>query len=419
MNTVRRIEALPDKKHQVSIVKGPKHPNREQIHRMVFDSIELIGGVEGIIGNGDRVLIKPNAGSMSMARGAVTNPYVVEAVAAKAREAGAGEVIIGEAAQVGVDTKKVFELNGYYEVAKRAGARLLDLNDDEAIEVEIDGRLLRVVRVFRSALECDAVINVPVVKTHALAGITLGLKNMKGLIPAEEKRRFHMLGLDSAIADLQLAIRPSMTVVDGNTAMGGLGAPIHPSDAVELDLIIAGFNALAVDAVACRIIGFTPQDVNHLVYAMEHGLGSLDIEDVKIEGEIIERVQFNIEKPRFEFNEFDTYKNLKIVQKGACSGCVGALYSAINVCHKMEELPRLMKTTFLLGPLAEPPKFEGEKIIIGRCLQKIREKGNYVPGCPPLVIQIRDELRELIGLPRIGGKKQKFLEAAQSDEDIT
>jgi uncharacterized protein (DUF362 family) len=373
VNTVRKIEALPDKKHQVSIVKGPKHPTREQIHRMVFDSIELIGGVEGIIGYGDRVLIKPNAGSTSLARGAVTNPYVVEAVAVKAREAGAGEVMIGEAAQVGVDTKRVFELNGYIEVAERAGARLLDLNDDEAVEVEIDGRLLRVVGVFRSALECDAVISVPVVKTHALAGMTLGLKNMKGLIPVGEKRRFHMLGLDSAIADLQLAIRPSMTVVDGNTAMGGLGAPIHLGDAVELDLIIAGFNAVAVDAVACRVMGFTPHDVKHLVYAMEHGLGSLDIEDVKIEGELIERVQFNLEKPSFEFHEFDTYENLEIVEKGACS----------------------------------------------RCLRKFRDKGNYVPGCPPLVIQIRDELRELIGLPRIGGRKQEFLKAAQSNDDIS
>lgn len=419
MNPVREIEDLPEKKHQVSIVKGPKHPTREQIHRMVFDSIELIGGVEGIIGDGDRVLIKPNAGSTSQDRGAVTNPHVVEAVAVKVREAGAGEVVIGEAAQVGTDTKRVFELNGYHEVADRTGARLLDLNDDEAVEVEIEGRLFSGVRVFRSALECDAVISVPVIKTHILAGMTLGLKNMKGLIPVGEKRRFHMLGLDSAIADLQLAIRPSMTVVDGITAMGGLGAPIHLGDAVELDLILAGFNAVAVDAVACRVVGFDPHDVKHLVYAMEHGLGSLDMEDVEIKGEPIERVRFDLEKPSFEFHEFDTYENLEIVQKGACSSCVGALYSALKICHGRGELQRLPKTTFVLGPLTEPPAGKGEKIIIGRCLQKFRERGNYVPGCPPLVIQIRDELRELIGLPRIGGRKEEFLRAAESNDNIS
>ncbi|MFQ6054307.1 MAG: DUF362 domain-containing protein, partial [Candidatus Bathyarchaeia archaeon] len=217
-----------ERRYRISIVKGPRRPSREQIWGMVYESIDLIGGFEEIIGDGDRVLIKPNAGSeMRWDTGAVTNPYVVEAVSEGVREAGAGEVMIGEASQVGVDTKRVFEINGYPEVAERTGARLKDLNEDEIVEVEVEGRLLRSVRVFRSALECDAVINVPVLKTHVLTGVTLGLKNMKGLIPADEKRRFHRLGLEGAIADLQLAIRPKMTVVDATLAMGGLGAPIH------------------------------------------------------------------------------------------------------------------------------------------------------------------------------------------------
>ncbi|KON31001.1 hypothetical protein AC482_02330 [miscellaneous Crenarchaeota group-15 archaeon DG-45] len=386
---------------------------------MVSKAIGLIGGMDGIIGVGDRVLIKPNAGSESSRRGGVvTDPYVVEAIANEATEAGAGDVVIGEAAQVGADTGRVFEMNGYPEVAERTGARLLDLNEDEAVEVEVEGRLLRSVRVFRSALESDAVISVPVVKTHILAGVTIGLKNMKGVIPVEEKRRFHMLGLDAAIADLQLAIKPTMTVVDGILAMGGLGAPIHLGETVELGLIMAGVDPVAVDAVACRVTGFDPYDVKHLVYAAEHGLGSLDVKDAEIRGEPIERVRIDLEKPSLELREFDALDNLEVVQGGACSGCVGAVYSALKICDGMGELRGMPRTAFVLGPLAEPPGRDGEKVIIGRCLRRFRDAGRYVPGCPPLVVQVRDEVRELTGLSRLGGPKEDFLKAAEMDDDV-
>ncbi|MFQ6053336.1 MAG: DUF362 domain-containing protein [Candidatus Bathyarchaeia archaeon] len=400
-------------------MKGQKHPTREQIHEMVFEALDLIGGVRPAVGGGDTVLIKPNAGSeTSRERCAVTDPYVVEAVANKVLDAGAGEVIIGEAAQVGADTRKVFDLNGYPEITRRTGSRLLDLNRDETVEVEVNGRVLRSVRVFKTALDCDAIINVPVVKTHILTRMTLGLKNLKGLIPPEEKRRFHMVGLDRAIADLQLAIQPKITVVDGIRALGGLGAPVHLGEAVELDLIVAGHNPVAVDAVTCSAVGFNPHDVKHLVYAMEHGIGPVDSRDIEVVGETVETVRFHLEKPSFEFRELDEYDNIGVVERGACSSCIGALYTALKVCHGAGELQKLPKISCFLGPGADPRRHGGIRIIVGRCLWRFRHVGNYVPGCPPLVMQIRDELRELIGLTRIGGRKEEFLKAENHDVDV-
>jgi uncharacterized protein (DUF362 family) len=322
----------------------------------------------------------------------------------KARGAGASNLIIGEASQVGTDTKRVFEINGYPEIAKKTGARLLDLNESKNVEIKIKGSILSSVKVFKSALECDMIISVPVIKTHVLAGMTLCIKNMKGVIPVEEKRRFHLIGLDKAIADLQLAIKPKLTVVDGILVMGGLGAPIHLNESVELDLIFASFNPIAADITVCRAMGINPNSIKHLVYSAENLQRDINKIDVKIEGEPIEKVKFELEKPSFELEEFNQ-KNLEFIERGACSGCLGALYSALKICNINGELKKLPRSLFAIGPLAELPSQNGKKIIIGNCLQKYGDERNYVPGCPPLVIQIRDEVRELIGLPRLGGLK--------------
>jgi uncharacterized protein (DUF362 family) len=387
---------------------------------MVSDSLDLIGGLEGHIIPGNSVLIKPNAGSkMRWDKGAVTNPYVIEAIAMKVREAGADDLIIGEASQVGTDTKSVFEINEYPEIAKKTGARLLDLNESKHVEIKINGSILSSVKVFKSALECDVIISVPVIKTHVLAGMTLSIKNMKGVIPAEEKRRFHLIGLDKAIADLQLAIKPKLTVadlqlaikpkltvVDGIRVMGGIGAPIHLNEPVELDLIFSGFNPIATDITVCRAMEINPNSIKHLVYSAENLQRDINKTNIKIEGEPIEKVKFELEKPSFELEEFNQ-KNLEIIERGACSGCIGALYSALKICNINGELKKLPRSLFAIGPLAKLPSWKREKIIIGNCLQKYGDERNYVPGCPPLIIQIRDEVRELIGLPRLGGSKER------------
>lgn len=395
MTSNLRDKSITKKVSKISIVKVDKNPCRKDIQKTVFKSLNLIGGIQSVIRKGGKVLVKPNAGSEThWERGAVTNPYVVEAVIRIAFEAGAEEVVIGEASQVGTDTKKVYELNQYTGIAEDTGARLLDLNDDEPVTVKINGKILRKVRVFKTALESDTIISIPVVKTHVLAGVTLGLKNMKGLIPESEKKRFHMIGLDNSIADLQLAIKPDLTVVDCLLAMGGLGAPVHLSKPVEPGLIISGTNPVAVDATTCRIIGINPYEIKHLVYSSEHNIGPLEESFAELVGEPMEEIVFNLEKPSYELKEFQG-KNLYINQQGACSGCIGALYSALKLCMRNGELNNIPKTMFSIGAQTYTSKFTGAKISIGNCQRDNQKKGKYVPGCPPLVIQIRDEIKNL------------------------
>ncbi len=379
----------------ISIVKAEKKPSRQDIHKTVFKSLNLIGGLQSVLPRKGKILVKPNAGSEThWKKGAVTNPYVVEAVIKKAFEAGVEEVVIGEASQVGTDTKKVYEINQYPKIAEITGAKLIDLNNDELVTVKINGKLLKKVRIFKTALESDAIISIPIVKTHVLAGVTLGLKNMKGVIPESEKKRFHMIGLDNSIADLQLAVKPDLTVVDCLLAMGGLGAPVHLSKPVEPGLIISGTNPVTVDATTCRVIGINPYEIKHIINSSEHKIGSLEESSAELIGEPLEEVVFNLEKPSYELKEFQG-KNLIINQHGACSGCIGALYSALKLCIRNGELLKIPKTMFSIGTQAHNRNFTGVKIAIGNCQKTNQKESKYVPGCPPLILQIRDEVKNL------------------------
>ena len=91
-------------------------------------------------------------------------------------------------------------------------------------------------------------------------------------------------------------------------------------------------------------------------------------------------MKFELEKPSFELEEF-TQKNLEIIERGACSGCIGALYSALKICKINGELKKLPKSLFVIGPLAKLPSWNGEKIIIGNCLHLLFGMLLRLPVC--------------------------------------
>jgi len=187
------------------------------IRGAVRRAVELIGGIGRYLRPGDRVLVKPNlVGPLGWRTGAITNPEVTAALVEMAREAGAGEVLIAEGPTIGLDVPTVFEATGYRELAARLRVPLVDLNSAQGVVVKVPrGIALKSVRVSRPALEVDALINVPVMKTHNQTTVTLALKNMKGVLSPEGKRKDHFVGLDQAIADMNTVLKQSLVVVDG------------------------------------------------------------------------------------------------------------------------------------------------------------------------------------------------------------
>ena len=267
----------------------------------VEEAVELAGGLG--VKEGDVVVVKPNAKNPSPpGYGIITDPRVVEACVSLAVKQGAKKVKIADGAAYptgAYDTVAAFQASGIAEVARRWDVDLVDLNSYDSVDVNVrDGCVLDWVRVGRSAMEADVVINVPVLKTHRGTLLSACLKNVGvGCATREEKKRLHRLGIDEGLVDVYSIVRPRFNVVDGIVALEGDGPNLPPGRSKPLGLIVAGSDGLAVDAVCAKIMGTDPKKVKHLRLASERGLGVMDLEEIEVKGESIERVATQFELP--------------------------------------------------------------------------------------------------------------------------
>jgi uncharacterized protein (DUF362 family) len=242
----------------VSITRCERIDDFKTVFEAVKESLELIGGLETLVSRGDSVMMKPNLVCVKDYRtGATTNPHVVRSLCRLAREAGAAKLSIAESSTIGCDTREAFEKCGYKRVAEEEKASLVDLKRGATVYSGIpNARLIRRIEIPEAVFQADVIINVPVMKTHDMFPVTLGLKNMKGVIRDNDKKRFHVWGLAQAITDLNRLVLPQITVIDGTVGMEGLG-PIH-GDPVNLGLILSSFDTVAADAVASSVMGIDP-----------------------------------------------------------------------------------------------------------------------------------------------------------------
>jgi len=321
-------------------------------------AIDLIGGISSMISQGDTVLIKPNVIREEPSyMGTTTNIEVIKATAKLVEEAGAIP-IVGEASGNQYDTEAIFESLGFRE--SLGDVKVLDLDKDEIVHVEIEGaKALKEVGVAKIVLEADFIIDLPLLKTHMTTGITIGMKNMMGVLPQREKWKMHISGLHQALVDLNSLVKPNLVIVDGITGMEGLGPTIGTP--VNMNLILAGNDVVAVDSVGSAVMGFSLKEVEHLILAGKDGLGVNNLDEIEIRGEKIEDVARPFKKafkgslgPRFLFvwaslqyrfgtfmlNRFDydirpflkDFSNIYVAKprlnKNFCNGCA----ECVTVC---------------------------------------------------------------------------------------
>ena len=231
------------------------------------------------------VLIKPNYINASHpSTGITTDSRVIEGVVKFLKDRGVKDVLIGEGSGF-VDTFEAFRVAGVDKVAKRWNVRLIDLNKDEFVEVSPPSPLaLKRVKIAKTALE-STIISVPKLKLHRMTEVTLSLKNMMGVVTPKGSMHTH---LNKNIIDLVSIVKPSIAVVDGIIASEGHETSRNP---VKMNLVIAGTDPVAVDAVGAAVMGVRPDRVKHLRLAEEKGIGTCDLRRMKIVGEPMERVR--------------------------------------------------------------------------------------------------------------------------------
>jgi uncharacterized protein (DUF362 family) len=265
---------------KVAIVRGRRS------HEPVFKALDLID-YEKILSGWNRVLIKVNFITVkTWDTGATTDPIVVEAIIRKLQSAPI-EICVVESDATMTNATEAFEATGMKEMCERNKVKWLNLRGvKDRVKIDVPNcETLSRISVPRIVTE-SALISAPKLKTHMSTKVTLGMKNMFGLLPDKFKGKYHLKGISKVIVDINSVLRSNLTVVDGFVGMEGRG----PSDGtpVQMDLIIAGKDPVATDATAARIMGFDPQEIKHIRRAHEKGLGEID--HIEIVGERIENV---------------------------------------------------------------------------------------------------------------------------------
>jgi uncharacterized protein (DUF362 family) len=218
--------------------------------------------------------------------GATTDPVVVEAIVKRIADLGL-EVFVVESDATITNADKAYVKTGMKEMCERNGVKFVNLRHvkDRVKLVVPGGEALKTVTVPRLVVG-SAVVSAAKLKTHSATSVTLGLKNMFGLLPDKFKGKYHARGISKVVVDVNAVVKPVLTVVDGFVGMEGAG-PID-GDPVRMNLIVAGKDVVAVDATCCRIMGFDPHKVKHVWRAFERGLGEVD--DIAVIGEKVENV---------------------------------------------------------------------------------------------------------------------------------
>lgn len=276
---------------RVAIVRANNYDVRE-IKPAIQRSLDLIGGLEGLVKPGDKVFVKINHLSppSPAASGIVTHPVFVEAVLEILKETGA-VITVGD--DVEADGEDGFAVSGFRQMCQRTGVKLANLREAGFIATRFQGRILPEIYLSRIALEADFIINLPKLKTHSLTTFTGGIKNLYGVIPAGLRRRFHSEYVKTddfcqVLVDIFAAARPHLSIMDGIVTMEGEGP--GSGHLRKLGLILTSRDTVALDAVAGSLIGLAPQQVLTTRYAAERGLGTGDLKSIQIVGESLAAV---------------------------------------------------------------------------------------------------------------------------------
>jgi len=265
--------------------------NGATIEATVQKAVEMLGGFKEI-GRDDLVLVKPNVCSPKNPDGMViTDPKLLEAVLRLVKKKSSNVLVVESDSASGTAEKKILN-TGFMDVIKKCDVEFFNLTKDYVEEHKVAGLTFAIPK---TALRADYIINIPKFKTNMDVGLSIAMKNMFGFVAPRKKTYLHPR-LADVIVYLNKVIRQDMIITDGIVAMEGLG-PVLGSK-VDLGLIVAGRNAITVDAACCYIAGFNPYAVEPLWKAHQQNMGEIDPQKIQFLGEDVNSVKRNLSSAR-------------------------------------------------------------------------------------------------------------------------
>jgi uncharacterized protein (DUF362 family) len=399
---LRKVKGRPPAKtyphvEKVVVEKVPPTKSDGELKASLMNIFRSLGGMDRFVKKGQSVVIKPNVVADHGLRdgvyhgGVVTDVRLVKALIELLIPV-AGKVTVAEGASINrAETDKLFAHYGYDRLKEIDPKRveLVDLNTDRLVRKTVPNGKRMLSREIPLTLEqADVIINLPVMKTHFAALVSLSIKNLQGAIPPLEKYMSHFFGLWQNLVNIHHLVKPKLVIVDGLVALEEFG-PVYGTPK-PMNLLISGTNAVAVDAATMRIMGLDPALSPPVMLAYMQGLGPIEPEKIQVVGA-------SLEEARSAFKEAEI--NVKggqefVVHDGnACDGCRGYLHYVLHKLRRPDpknpeslliDRPFEKTVNVFLGPDTKvEPQPEETNVFIGICQQHHAEMGKHLPGCPP------------------------------------
>lgn len=393
----------------VSIVKV------NDVYESLKESLNLSNGLAGLNTN-DKILIKPNIVSWDFdlpfpPYGVITTSAVISSLVRILAEHGFRDLTIGEGAlpMMSPQGEAVYEELGYRKLQERYGVKLVDFNKGEFVATDYGDGL--VLDIAKQALEADKIINVPVLKTHSQAKVSLGIKNLKGCLSKKSKQFCHGVGdedLSLMFPRIIEKLPVALTIIDGLYTLEK--GPAHTGKAFRKDLLIASRDPFACDLVGAAILGYPADEVVHLTnYAKRHGR-SLELADYEVKGESVADHQEFVNYD-WEWSEDDTgpagFKKSGITglavrkyDSSLCTGC-SVQYNPMLI---------LFSSAFKGKPFPNVEVVSGKQqlaaagfdksVLFGKCACHLNKNNSNINkaipiwGCPPDLEKLVEVLSE-------------------------
>jgi uncharacterized protein (DUF362 family) len=380
----------------------------EEPLKSVRKAVDLCRGLDHLPAKA-RVFIKPNIVFWSKSAafpkwGVITSSRVVEDMVVLLKERGIDDITIGEgtvtAQPKDLETPAhAFESLGYNTLKKRYGIKVLNVFERPFTKIDLGGGVT--LNFNTDCLESDFVVNLPVLKTHAQAVVSLGIKNLKGLIDVPSRKKCHNADTEKNlhywIARLADKIPPSLTLLDGiytNERGPGIDGRIH-----RTNLLVASADVLSADLVGARVLGHDPANVPHLVFAAKHRGRPVDLCDIEVAGERIEDVA-TYHDYYFAYNEEGSLPlpmanmgiqglSFKKYDLTMCTYCSGLTRLILLSLAKAWQGTAWDDVEILTGKAMKPTPGKRKTILLGKCM--VQANKNHpdiremipVKGCPP------------------------------------
>jgi len=372
----------------VSVVRG------EEPDKMLKEALDLLGGLENIV-TGNNALLKPNLGTWVpkivpefVNRWATTKPEIVVALINELKKVGIMDVSVAEGSPLNLDATSQFEESGMREMVESVGGKVIDLDRGNHTKVKLAENLE--IEVGKPILDTDNLINMPVMKTHTLTRLTLGLKNLKGTVSKTSKRTMHLGNLEQSIALTCKAVRPKLTIVDGLVGMEGLGPAVFGKP-IKPGLLIAGTDPVSVDAVTATIMGRDPKEIEHIRIAWELGLGEIELDKIEIRGIPIDEARHPFEPAQLGNQNVVNMFGLDGIRYfswtpgdigSECSGCTNTMLNVLAAFH--DDVASIRRPLdIVIGPRNIPDEIGDNVLLYGDCQARNKNGGVWLAGCPP------------------------------------